>query len=114
MRLLQPLHVHLSTLFFTLTLLVGPRGLRREDMSPMARMMAVADIFEALTAADRPYKPGKRLSEALHIMARMCREQHIDADVFALFLRAGVYQAYAERYMPPELIDAVQIENYLH
>ena len=54
---------------------------------PMARMMAVADIFEALTAADRPYKPGKRLSEALHIMARMCREQHIDA---------------------------VQIENYLH
>ena len=91
-----------------------PRGLRREDMSPMARMMAVADIFEALTAADRPYKPGKRLSEALHIMARMCREQHIDADVFALFLRAGVYQAYAERYMQPELIDAVQIENYLH
>ena len=91
-----------------------PRGLRREDMSPMARMMAVADIFEALTAADRPYKPGKRLSEALHIMARMCREQHIDADVFALFLRAGVYQAYAERYMPPELIDTVQIENYLH
>ena len=47
-------------------------------------------------------------------MARMCREQDIDADVFALFLRAGVCQAYAERYMPPELIDAVQIENYLH
>ena len=79
-----------------------------------ARMMAVADFFEALTAADRPYKLGKRLSEALHIMARMCREQHIDADVFALFLRAGVYQAYAERYMQPELIDAVQIENNLH
>lgn len=47
-------------------------------------------------------------------MARMSREQHIDADVFALFLRAGVYQAYAERYMPQEPIDAVQIENYLH
>ena len=47
-------------------------------------------------------------------MARMCREQHIEADVFSLFLRAGVYQAYAERYMQPELIDAVQIENYLH
>ncbi|MCJ8168784.1 HD domain-containing phosphohydrolase [Atopomonas sediminilitoris] len=90
-----------------------PRGLRREDMSWQARMMAVADIFEALTAIDRPYKEGKKLSQALKIMSFMQRDEHIDGDVFALFLRSGVYLQYAQRYMPPELIDEVCIEDYL-
>jgi HD-GYP domain-containing protein (c-di-GMP phosphodiesterase class II) len=83
-------------------------------MSVAARMVAVADIFEALTAADRPYKKGKTLSEAIDIMARMKNNQHIDPDLFALFLRAGVYRDYAAQYMRPEQIDAVDIEPYLH
>ncbi|MGB4945671.1 MAG: HD domain-containing phosphohydrolase [Candidatus Competibacter denitrificans] len=90
-----------------------PKRLKRDEMSVLARMMAIADIFEALTAVDRPYKSGKTLSEALKIMARMVREQHIDAEIFALFLRAGVYRHYAERFLRPEQIDAVEIEDYL-
>ena len=90
-----------------------PKRLRREQMSVLARMMAIADIFEALTAIDRPYKSGKTLSEALRIMARMSQDQHIDPELFELFLRAGVYQQYAERFLRPEQIDAVRIEEYL-
>ena len=76
-------------------------------------MMAIADIFEALTAADRPYKPGKTLSEALKIMAHMRRDNHIDPELFELFLRAGVHLDYAEKFMLPAQIDAVRIEDYL-
>ena len=90
-----------------------PRGLARAEMSPVARMVAIADIFEALTAADRPYKKGKTLSEALSIMARMRREQHIDPDLFELFLSAGVHRRYAERFLPPEQIDDVDIARLL-
>ncbi|QSX78216.1 HD-GYP domain-containing protein [Agrilutibacter solisilvae] len=90
-----------------------PKGLTREQMSPVARMMAIADIFEALTAADRPYKSGKTLSQALTIMARMRREQHIDPDLFELFLRSGVFRDYAQRFMRPEQIDEIDIEHYL-
>jgi HD-GYP domain-containing protein (c-di-GMP phosphodiesterase class II) len=90
-----------------------PRQLRREDMSVGARIMAIADIFEALTAVDRPYKRGKTLSESIRIMSAMAREQHIDADLFRLFLASGVYRQYAERFLRPEQIDAVEIEQYL-
>ena len=89
-----------------------PRRLTRAQMSPVARMMAIADIFEALTAVDRPYKKGKTLSEALAIMARMRDEQHIDADLFDLFLTAGVHRRYAERYLRPEQIDEVEIDAF--
>ena len=68
-------------------------------MSVPARMMAVADIFEALTAADRPYKKAKTLSQALGIMAHMRDEGHIDGEIFELFLLAGVYRDFAERYL---------------
>lgn len=90
-----------------------PRGLRGEQMSELARMMAIADIFEALTAADRPYKSGKTLSQALAIMVRMAAEGHIDRELFALFLRAGVHRDYAERYLAHEQIDAVDVEALL-
>ena len=82
-------------------------------MSVPARMMAIADIFEALTAVDRPYKKGKTLSEAIKIMGFMQKDRHIDAELFALFLRSGVYREYAERYMPKELVDEVDIQAYL-
>ncbi|MBS7661001.1 HD domain-containing protein [Pseudomonas lalucatii] len=84
-----------------------PKRLRREQMSLPARMMAIADIFEALTAVDRPYKKGKLLSESLELMAEMCRSAHIDPELFGLFVRAGVYREYAERFMQQQQIDAV-------
>jgi hypothetical protein len=90
-----------------------PKRLKKDDMSPVARMMAIADIFEALTAADRPYKQGKTLSEAIGIMSRMRQEQHIDPELFELFLRSGTHLEYARRYMRPEQIDAVDIEAAL-
>jgi HD-GYP domain-containing protein (c-di-GMP phosphodiesterase class II) len=90
-----------------------PKGLRREDMSLPARMMAIADIFEALTACDRPYKKAKTLSEALKIMSFMVKDRHIDPELWALFLTAGVWRDYAETYLHPEQKDAVDIANYL-
>ena len=67
-----------------------PRGLRREQMSVQARIMAVADIFEALTVSDRPYKKGEKLSECLRIMGLMRKEGHIDPDIFDIFIREKV------------------------
>ncbi len=90
-----------------------PRGLAGADMSPQARMMAIADVFEALTADDRPYKPGKRLSEALAIMRRMVAEGHLDADLFALFLRSGVCLAYARQFMRHDMVDVADVGDYL-
>jgi len=90
-----------------------PRRLTRDEMSPVARMMAIADIFEALTAVDRPYKKGKTLSEAIRIMSFMKKDQHIDPELFDLFLRSGVYREYAGRFMKPEQIDSVDIAAYL-
>lgn len=89
-----------------------PRRLTRAQMSPLARMMAIADIFEALTAADRPYKSGKSLSQALAIMAKMRDEQHIDAELFEVFLRSDVHGEYARRYLRPEQADPVNIADY--
>ena len=91
-----------------------PKGLVRDQMSPVARMMAIADIFEALTAADRPYKPGKTLRQALAIMATMRDEQHIDAELFELFLRSGVYLDYARRHLRPEQLEDADIADYLY
>lgn len=90
-----------------------PKGLRGEDMSPLARMLAIADIFEALTAVDRPYKKGKTLSETIQIMSSMKKDQHIDADLFDLFLLSGVYRDYAELFLKPEQIDKVDVAAYV-
>jgi HD-GYP domain-containing protein (c-di-GMP phosphodiesterase class II) len=90
-----------------------PKRLSKDEMSPVARMMAIADIFEALTARDRPYKKGKTLSESIKIMSFMKKDKHIDPELFELFLRSGVYKEYAQRYMTPEQIDDVDIEKVL-
>jgi len=84
-----------------------PRGLTREQMSVQARCMGIADIFEALTAKDRPYKKGKTLSESLEILGRMKLNHHVDPDLFDVFVRRKVYQRYAEKFLDPEQIDAV-------
>jgi HD-GYP domain-containing protein (c-di-GMP phosphodiesterase class II) len=90
-----------------------PKRLHANDMSPIARMMAIADIFEALTAADRPYKKPKKLSEALKIMSFMKRDRHVDPELFDLFLTSGVFRRYAERFLRPEQIDAVDVAPFL-
>jgi HD-GYP domain-containing protein (c-di-GMP phosphodiesterase class II) len=84
-----------------------PRGLTREQMSWQARMMGIADVFEALTAPDRPYKIGKTLSESLTILGRMCANGHVDPDLFDVFVRRKVYLDYARKFMDPAQIDAV-------
>jgi HD-GYP domain-containing protein (c-di-GMP phosphodiesterase class II) len=90
-----------------------PRKLTADQLSIPARIMAIADIFEALTAADRPYKRAKTLSQSIEILAGFRDRQHIDPDLFALFLRSGVYRQYAEAFLKPEQIDEVDIERYL-
>jgi HD-GYP domain-containing protein (c-di-GMP phosphodiesterase class II) len=84
-----------------------PRGLTREQMSVQARCMGIADIFEALTARDRPYKKGKTLSESLQILGRMKLNNHIDPDLFDIFVRKKVYRRYAEMFLEREQIDEV-------
>ena len=86
-----------------------PRGLTREQMSIPARMMAIADIFEALTAGDRPYKKGMPLSQALTILGRMRLNNHIDPDLFDVFINEKVYLEYAEKYLDSEQIDGFDI-----
>jgi len=90
-----------------------PKSLKREQMSIPARIMAIADIFEALTARDRPYKTPKKLSECIKIMSFMKKDNHIDPDLFELFLTSGVYKTYARAFLMPEQIDEVDIGPYL-
>ena len=84
-----------------------PKGLTREQMSVQARTMGIADIFEALTAKDRPYKSGKTLSESLEILGKFKLNGHIDPDLFDVFVRERLYQKYAEQFLDAEQIDDV-------
>ncbi len=85
-----------------------PKGLTRDQMSVQARIMGIADIYEALTASDRPYKPGMKLSQAMRIMADFKANGHIDPDLFDIFLSQGVYRRYAEKFLNPLQLDAVE------
>jgi len=91
-----------------------PKGLYAGDMSIPARVLAIADVFEALTATDRPYKPGKKLSETMRIMGAMKRENHLDPALLDHFVSSGVYRRYAERYLSPDLIDDVDEASILN
>jgi HD-GYP domain-containing protein (c-di-GMP phosphodiesterase class II) len=86
-----------------------PRGLTRSQMSVQARVMGIADIFEALTAKDRPYKKGKTLTEALTILGRFKMNGHIDPDLFDVFIRDRIYVKYAEQFLDPDQIDDVDL-----
>ena len=88
-----------------------PKGLTREQMSIPARVMGIADIFEALTSKDRPYKKAKTLSESLFILGKMKVDHHIDPDLFDLFVREKIYLKYAEQFLEPEQIDDVDVAN---
>jgi HD-GYP domain-containing protein (c-di-GMP phosphodiesterase class II) len=86
-----------------------PNGLLREQMSIPARMVAIADVFEALTASDRPYKKAMPLSMALRILGQMKVDNHIDPDLFDVFIKDKVYFRYAEKYLDPKQIDEVNL-----
>jgi HD-GYP domain-containing protein (c-di-GMP phosphodiesterase class II) len=88
-----------------------PKGLTREQMSVQARAMGIADIFEALTAKDRPYKKGKTLTEALTILGRFKLNGHIDPDLFDIFIRERIYLKYAEQFLDAEQIDQVDLSK---
>jgi HD-GYP domain-containing protein (c-di-GMP phosphodiesterase class II) len=88
-----------------------PRKLKAGALSIPERVMALADVFEALTASDRPYKKAKTLSESMRILAKMTRDGHLDRQVFKLFLDSGVYQTYARRFLQPEQIDHVDVRQ---
>lgn len=90
-----------------------PRKLTGDQMPVTAKIMVVADIFEALTASDRPYKKAKKLSQVLKIMNFMKEDKHIDSDLFHLFLESGAYLEYAEQYLDKEQIDEVDITQYV-
>jgi hypothetical protein len=90
-----------------------PRRLGEDQLSVPDRVLAIADIFEALTAADRPYKPAKTLSEAVRIMLFMAKDRHIDGELLALFLRTGVHEQYGQLFLQPEQCDQVDVEACL-
>ncbi|MGQ0751651.1 MAG: HD domain-containing phosphohydrolase [Betaproteobacteria bacterium] len=88
-----------------------PRGLMREQMSIQARCMGIADIFEALTAKDRPYKKSKTLTESLTILGRFKLNGHIDPDLFDVFMWEKVYEKYAKQFLDPEQMDQVDVSK---
>lgn len=90
-----------------------PNGLKGSQMSVPAKIMAIADIFEALTASDRPYKEPKKLSEVLTIMQDMKNNGHIDPDLYEIFINSKVYMEYALQYLKSSQIDEIKPEDYL-
>ncbi len=88
-----------------------PNRLRRDQISMQGRILGLADVFEALSAKDRPYKPGKSLSECLRILGAMCEEGHIDPHLYALFVEKRLYLRYAVDYLEPEQIDEAHHEE---
>ncbi len=90
-----------------------PRRLTGDQLSPQARMVAIADVFEALTARDRPYKPYKTLSQALRIMRSMCEEGHLDSQLFRIFISSEACLLYAHEYLSPEQLDSEDLSSFI-
>ncbi len=88
-----------------------PKGLKAEQLSLRARIMCIADVFEALTAPDRPYKPGMKLSQALSIIGKKVEAGQLDGPLFDMFVKEKVYRQYADRFMPPHQIDEPDLSN---
>ena len=87
------------------------RGLSEAELPTPARIICLADVFEALTASDRPYKAGKSLSEVMNILGQMVRDHRIDPDLFDIFVRDGIWLDYARRHLRPEQIDEVDVSR---
>ncbi len=82
-----------------------PRGLKQEDIDIRGRIIAVADIFEALTAADRPYKKAKKLSESMRILGFMVKDKHLDEALCDFLVENGLITKYAAQYLQKEQLD---------
>ena len=91
-----------------------PRGLKDDEIPIEGKMLAIADVFEALTSHDRPYKTPKKLSEAIKILFFMAKDRHIDKDLLKIFLKSGLYLEYAKSHLLPEQIDEVNINDILN
>ncbi|ELL9330968.1 hypothetical protein RX455_002736 [Vibrio fluvialis] len=89
------------------------RGLNEEDLSIPARVMAIADVFEALTSNDRPYKKAKTLSESINIMTSMATSGHIDPKLYVLFLEKGIHNDYAARFLDEEQRNDVDVAEHI-
>lgn len=88
-----------------------PNKLTKNQMSLQARMIAIADVFEALTASDRPYKKGMPLSQSLKILGQMKLDNHVDADLFDVFINEKIYLDYAHEYLTEDKIDEIELDN---
>jgi HD-GYP domain-containing protein (c-di-GMP phosphodiesterase class II) len=87
-----------------------PQGLKGDEISFEARILAVADVFEALTASDRPYKKANPLSAAMKILYFMAKDDDLDKAIVRFFYESGLYMEYAKKHLPPELIDEVTVD----
>ena len=87
-----------------------PLGLKGDQLPLQSRILALADIFEALTAKDRPYKKGKTLSEVIKIMKFMVKDNSIDSELFDFFIKEQIYLDYAKEELAPQQIDLDQIK----
>lgn len=96
----------------TLTGTGYPRRLSAKDLSIPARIMAIADIFEALTAPDRPYKKPNTVLEAVQVLRELATCGQIDGDLFELFLRSGVYLTYAEKFLNAAQLDGLNVSSH--
>lgn len=79
-----------------------PLGLSAKDLDLESRMLALADIFEALSASDRPYKEGKTLSEIKKIIDFMVKDGDLDADLIGFFYEKGIDRQYAQKELKPK------------
>ncbi|GGB44841.1 phosphodiesterase [Oceanisphaera marina] len=90
-----------------------PRGIKAGDLPLQARIMALADVFEALTASDRPYKQANSLQKTLSIMANMVKKQHLDPVLFRFFVEQEIYLQYASQYLAAEQQDQINKQQVL-
>ena len=90
-----------------------PNGYKGDELPLQARVIALADVFEGLTAPDRPYKEGYKLSKAMNILKYMTLDNELDKDIFNLFIRQKIYLKYAEENINPSQIDKINEKELL-
>jgi len=90
-----------------------PRKLKKENLPLVSRIIAFADVFEALTASDRPYKSSKTISESVRILHNMVKKEHLDKNIFEIFLKKGIYKEYAKKYLNKEQIDEINLDEFI-
>jgi len=90
-----------------------PNGYSGNRLPLQARIIAIADVFEGLTAPDRPYKKGYKLSKAMSILKSMVKDNEIDKDLFDLFIDKEIYLDYAKDNVASTQIDNINKDDLL-